>query len=400
MIIDFDANEKIALPDTELFLQTITFKTCKSSNLDITHVLSCKEGDHHPEQGVYTKSWWKIRCCGGDEVVPDRYFQIFDGATSLYSVVRNYGFIDGLECVHHGPCTLSYNEVLKNDKHPNHALMKSMSDIRGVPQFCKQSGNCWFAALCAILCANTHAKKFLLPFVPEYIHDLLERCLFDEKKAIGLRRELWDEYKIGDNVYMHPLNDGSNGATELTRLCYYLEIPLVVYLYRNKRIYRDNNACSLPTPPPTQHYLILRFNGADSAHAPIHKSLTINDKRYELLGIFNGSKKCGHQIAMVCVSNEFEENSSKKNFDWIICDADAHFKGIGPMGFSLGNDLKKKWWTVCRLVVSITKFGVNKSKFCPLTPWNVSNEKYDNGSSSVIGVGTNSVDAVYISKAQ
>ena len=104
-------------------------------------------------------------------------------------------------------------------------------------------------------------------------------------------------------------------------------------------------------------------------------------KRYKMAGFLLGQRKCGHQVGVAC--------SGKGWRNWIIVDADAATKGIGPMHIHFLPGTEAGWWKAWQSVVSVTKYG--SGEFCPLSPWNVDNNAYDH-----FRGGTNCVDAVYV----
>ena len=76
-----------------------------------------------------------------------------------------------------------------------------------------------------------------------------------------------------------------------------------------------------------------------------------------------------------------------------MTDADAHKDGIGPCFFHFTDGMKKDWWEKWKYIVSVTKFGGNYSEFCPLSPWNVSDDTYDCYKGT--RPGSNSLDMLY-----
>lgn len=360
-------------PNEGLYLVAVRFATCPGSDLAIRCV--CTAGapgaDRH---GVFADAWWAVTCTG----LPDRFYQLRDGGTSLHELLKRYGFLDAGECVNHRECSLHYERERPGSCAPI-PVSGALNGCRGVPQFFRNSGVCWFAALCGICLANEEFRRFLVSHFPGGLRKAAEGCLYQREAAKEFRERLWYDHAVGDDVEDDPLNDGKNGGSEFILLCAKMRIPVLVFEEEDGKMIpppeklRDQRGDPLTmadVDPAKAHALVLRFNDGDhSRKYPVHRRVVLRGNRYRLVGIFMGQRKCGHQVGMVCTGRDWR--------DWAVVDADAHKDGIGPMCVHFTDGMKQMWWEAWRKLVAITKYGPRHGKFCPLTPWNVANDKYD-----------------------
>ena len=63
---------------------------------------------------------------------------------------------------------------------------------------------CWYATLCWVTFANPEVNRYVQSFLPPEYAPLCERCLYSRDVAETLRKKLWYEYTVGDNVDSSP----------------------------------------------------------------------------------------------------------------------------------------------------------------------------------------------------
>lgn len=391
IVISFDTNDLPTAPPGHRLFQ-VSFRTCPGSDLvlqvarDNSNVLDVF--------GMYQDSWWSIRCAN----LPDRVLRLFRGTHSVKQLVRRYGFMDSKGCVNHRDARAAYIPASAQLPSTNFSVPKQMTNAIGVPQFYATSGVCWFAALCTVSFANPIAKQFIKNYLPYEMQSLCDECLFDKTKAEELRKKLWYEYSIGDDVTKPPHMDGCNGFSEFTTLCAKLNIPLMRFKEDNGvfRVMpsqvRDKKNRRVPLELPDrsrQHFLVIRFQDGDHSRFPILRQMCFRKVMYAMVGFYGGQRKCGHQIGIASTTGSWK--------NMIIGDADLHKDGVGPIHIRFDEETgKDKWWQLWRDLVHVTKFGPEGSEFCNLSPHNEpddSLDEYKYGRS----VGMNSVDVLYIS---
>ena len=80
---------------------------------------------------------------------------------------------------------------------------------------------------------------------------------------------------------------------------------------------------------------------------------------------------------------------------------------MSPVFINFGSDdvWITEWWRAWRDLVHVTKYGMNNSDFCNLSPWNPDNKSLDvfrdplskaDSPAASERSGTNSLDAVYV----
>ncbi len=397
-----------SLPDSDgKILQYVRFTTCPGNRLYLALRRIMSRCGNHDTSGVFEDSWWMVV----SEGLPDRFVRLTKGTKSMYNLLNRYGFIDREDCVHHRNAVLVYGNtepsfVGEVDVPPH------IENATGVPQFYPTSGVCWYASFCWVLFANPSVRKLILSFVPNEAKGDAETCLFDRDAAERFRKFLWYKLSIGDNVERDPYEDGQNGGDEFVVLLSKLRIPLIVYTYTGKGkamkldrevLYDKKGKACRPNcgeiDKTEPHLVMLRFVDGDHENTmPIQKRIVICERKYLLCAGFMGQKKCGHQVAFASTG----EGGSWK--DWGISDADAHKDGIGPMFCHFTGNESCGWWKSWKYIVMLTKFFRNGSRdFCPLSPWNLNNERYEQyrnsemlrGGKGKSKPGTNSVDVVY-----
>lgn len=392
VVVD-DATRELPSVDQRTLLERITFRTCPGSSLEIKLI-------HRPDlildrHGMTQDSWWSVQCNG----LPERKMRLLNGAQSMLELLRRYGFQDETGCVNHRDIVFHYGPVY-TWKNTGIGLTSQMQQLSGVPQFFRNSGICWFNALCWVSFANKNVVDLLCRHANDKTFKCLAtQALVQRDAALNLRKHLWDAYGIGDDISQPPEMDGKNGGYEFLCLCAALKIPIIVYENsvetKMRRLQEHTLECTsknkfkqATVKKDEAHLLMLRFiDGDHSGKCPVHRRVCINGVRYKLVGIYMGQRKCGHQIAI----------SFPDMQDWryaVIGDADMHKDKNGPQHIYFGKEHESGWWSLWQYLVHVTKFGKNTSEFCPLTPWNIPNNALDRYRGAK---GSNSLDLVFMS---
>lgn len=385
----FDASRD-ALPKSSSRLVRLTFNSCPNSTLSIDLVRP--ESTEFDDRGISTDSWWVIRCSN----LPDRSFRISKGSQSIGELLRRYGFQDSTGCVNHRDVTAHYSTSFTPSELKH--VPTELRDANGVPQFYWNSGVCWFNAMCWTSMANRDLKKLITTHISDdSFRHVYGRSIFDRDSAETFRKRLWHEMTVGDDVTQSAELDGQNGFTQFCIMCAQLGVPMYRLRERDGQIKRldprvtgpKGNTYTLHAPKSQDdpHILAVRFQDGDHQRFPIVRRLQFRNKRYRLVGLYMGQRKCGHQIGMASPSGHWR--------DWSIADADLHKVGVGPIFVRFeGDRWRNDWWKAWGELVHVTKFGQNNSEFCSLSPHNPKNDSLDvyRGGTNR---GTNSIDLLY-----
>ena len=396
--ISFDASHGLPHAPDDLRLRRVNFRTCPGSDLSL---LVGKDVDAtRDEYGVSRDAWWVVQCTG----LPDRVMRLFRGTYSLVQLLRRYAFLDAQGCVNHRDLVAIYEpETLVLPPLPSvERVPKHLREAIGVPQFYANSGVCWFATLCWTSFANPTFGDFILHYMPEDLRKLGRGCLYSREDAEALRKAIWYRYGVGDDVEDDPSNDGCNGFSEFSVLCAKLGVPVLRMRENQGRLETMSNrvtdhqgkGSTIREPKNASkesHLLVLRYQDGDHHEKhPILPRVKMDDRRYKLLGMYMGQRKCGHQIGACSPSCDWR--------DWSLGDADLHKDGIGPIFMYFVGDKwrqRKEWWKAWRELVHVTKFG--RDQLCNLSPHNERDDLIDSGR-TVEGKhqpGQNSVDVLY-----
>lgn len=392
----------LAPPGTRL--ARVRYTTCPGSDLVLFLGRAAPGGapggapaDAH---GVVQDGWWVVRCSD----LPDRVMRLTRGAHSLRNLLRRYGFLDAKGCVHHKEAVAEYAPAARPvPAYDVEAVVpRRLRDATGVPQFYTNSGVCWFAALCWTSLANPVVARWLQRFMPAAVAEKARGALHSREAAEALRKSLWYDFAVGDNVEDPPELDGRNGFSEFTVACAKLGVPLLRYQMVDGRMeempaeVRDRQQrrvrCGkVAAPDETPHLLALRYEDGDHhKRFPIHRRIVLGGRRYKLLGLYKGHRKCGHQIAACAHTGHWR--------DWSLGDADLHKDGIGPIFLRFDGDRWRgdDWWRAWDELVHVTKFGANYRELCNLS-WH---NRADDGLNRYRGrdVGSLSIDALYTYK--
>jgi hypothetical protein len=379
-------------------LRRVRFRSCPGSDLELV-VANDVDGalDVH---GVPKDAWWTVRCSD----LPERHLRLFGGTRSLQELLRRYGFLDASGCVNHRDAEAVYADA--SAPLPASRVLEvvpsRLRDARGVPQFYKNSGVCWFATLCWTSFANADMCAFLTRHMPRDLAQLARRCLFSREAAEAFRKRLWYDYAVGDNVEDSPEMDGRNGFSEFAVLCAKLGVPMIVYRESGGRMapvapeLTDRRGGTVRMRPPRScrepHLLVLRYQDGDHARRhPIRRRVVHCGERYRCVGIYKGKRKCGHQIGASFYTGHWRHVS--------FGDADMHKSDIGP-SFSHFDGTRWRgsdWWRACNELAYVTKYGRDYREFCEFG-WHNPDDKRLDAYRGGHKTGSLSMDIMYFRK--
>lgn len=382
-------------PVPNVRISRIVFLSCPDTDLTIylDEVLDAAKDVY----GCVKRGWYVITCTG----LPDRGFLLFNGAHSLSELLRRYAFQDATGCVNHRSVQLEYApDTAMCQRTWQTKICDHLRDATGVPQFYPRSGNCWYTTMLWVTFANSAVHNFVCRHLPSSLQEACKHCLHSRTAAEELRKKLWDEYRIGDNVHLPPENDGKNGCSEFVLLCATFKIPTIRYEEVDGKLCKMSESCqnhekkriSITKPRHTSepHFLFLRFlEGNHHQKFPAHRKMTVLNTTYELVGWYAGQSFCGHQTGAARSTRDWRH--------WSLSDADLHKDGIGPIHIFFEDERwKKDWWSAWKDLVHITKFG--GGKFCLMGPHNFQDDSVDSGTrtNTAYHPGKNNIDFVYV----
>lgn len=392
-VLPFASAAQLPRAPDHMRLRRVTFRTCPGSDLALLVVRDVKGAlDAH---GVPADAWWVVRCAN----LPDRTMRLSRGAHALQQLLRRYGFLDASGCVNHKDAVGEYAPAAHPLPHHTLQVPAHLRDATGVPQFYPNSGVCWYAALCTTAFANPEARAFIASHMPADLQPLAATCLSDRDAAEALRKRLWYDYAVGDNVEDPPEMDGRNGFSEFSVLCAKLGVPMIRYreeggkleMLGNEVTDRKGKRVRLKAPKTLQepHLLALRYNDGDHHKKhPILRRVVHGGRRYKLLGLYKGQRKCGHQIGACSPSGSWR--------DFVIGDADLHKDGIGPLFVHFeGPRWRDHWWDAWRELVHVTKYGAGNREFCNFSWHNERDDLLDRYRGPT-NPGSLSIDVLYL----
>lgn len=358
---DFDPSTETKLPAVRhgYRLRRIRFRTCPGArlHLEVVHDVS----PDLDAGGVPMRSWWA--CVAPDQ--PVGCFQIFSGATTMYDLLKRYGFQDRSGCLHHRYAVLIYlpaSQPLPESRRLLDAVPKNLRDAGGIQQFTERSGICWFSSVCWCLFANPEMHAFSCPYFPEDLQGHAKQCFHDNRRASELRDALWYRYGLGDDVRLGPENDGQNGGAVCAKLCERLKIPHVVYRVNESTVVRESANVTSDDAP---HLVLLRFQDADHERQfPIRRVHNIEGKRCKLVAIMLGQRQCGHQEAFANVGTHGDT--------WAHSDTDMHKlfvdgklrRNVGPTFFKMDRNHLRDFAGTLKYILPVTKWGKGNAKLC------------------------------------
>lgn len=377
-------------------ISNVQFETCPGTTFQI-RLHGIIGSDRVDDYGMSDNSWWTLECSG----LPNRAIRLYKGARSMSELLRRYGFQDTTGCVNHKRARLTYSPVDEcTVRTPPSWVPADVVNSPGIPQFYPTSGVCWFATMCGTSFLNPDMRRVIESHVSdEDFKRSFRNCNFDRNIAEHLRKRLWYEYAVGDNVDNPPEMDGRNGFAEFSSMCAQFDVPMCRYRERNGRLHlmddrvvdRRSRTHRLRRPRNGEaHILALRFQDGDHTNRfPVQRRVRVGKQHYRLCGIYAGQQKCGHQMGITSPTGSWR--------DWVIVDADLHKDGISPIFVRFeGPEWLDGWWSGWRELMHITKFGNNASEFCNLSPWNPHNASLDQYR-GIKRAGSNSLDMVYVS---
>ncbi len=381
-------------PDSRV--ASVHFETCPGTTfrMRLHGVVDARGVD---DTGMSENSWWVLECSG----LPVRAIRLYRGSRSMSELLRRYGFQEQGGCVNHKRARLTYApQSACGERGPPSWIPASVVNSPGIPQFYPTSGVCWFASMCGISFMNADVRRILETHVAdEDLRRSFCNCNFDRNTAEHLRKRLWYEYAVGDNVDNPPEMDGRNGFAEFSAMCAQFRVPMRRYRERGGHLVcmddrvsdQRNRTHRLREPKADEpHLLALRFQDGDHTERfPVQRRVRVGTQRYRLCGFYAGQQKCGHQLGITSPTGSWR--------DWVIVDADLHKDGISPVFVRFeGPRWMDDWWDAWRELIHVTKYGVGASEFCNLSPWNPRNDSLDTYRGPK-NVGSNSLDLVYVS---
>ncbi|NBV84597.1 hypothetical protein EBR57_10865, partial [bacterium] len=256
--------------------------------------------------GMAEDSWWILKCAN----LPNRILRLTKGTKSMTQLLVRYGFMDRSGCVNHRHVLLTYsNDNVLPTFNVASIVPSELRDATGIPQFFANSGVCWFNTMCCTSFANPRLRNYIIKYMEEHNQTEMARlattCLFNREDAQKFRNLLWEQYKLGDNIYDKPENDGRNGCTEFTLLCAKLKIPIIRYKEekgqmmpmksRTKDYYNVLWELEIPTSLQDEFILVLRFHESNHDKYRIYPRIKYLEHKFDLCGMYLGQSKCGHQ---------------------------------------------------------------------------------------------------------
>ena len=344
-------------------LVQIRFRTCADAQL-VIFVCYVNQGGHDRTTGIPNDAWYIIRSPG----IPDRLIRIFSGAEGLHDMLLRYAFQDSQGCKHEKHMQLEYaREYQLDDNVVSRVIPKVLTDALGIPQFYKQSGNCWFASMCWVLFGNDEIRKFVCDcFQRAGAQDLArwaQRAFHEPDTAQMIRNKLWRDHRIGDDVDAAPHLDGQNGGSEMIRVCDAYNIPLRILQCEAGTRIRELRSVQ----PGKKHIMLVRAQDKNhTTEMPLRRYYGDKAGSYRLVSGLLGQRQCGHQQGFANVRKDC----------WAVTDSDAHkmFKktsegwrrvpNMSPLYFDLQDQRPKDFADVFKFMVFVTKYGNEYENYC------------------------------------
>lgn len=339
----------------------IRFRTCKDAQLVIFVGQLKGTGDFDRTTGVPLDAWYVIRAPG----LPDRFIRIFSGPEGLHDMLLRYAFQDSQGCKHEKHMQIEYADAYRLEGNAvEHIIPKKLSDALGIPQFYKKSGNCWFASMCWVLFGNDEVCEFVCKcFVeagaPE-IAAWAKDAFHDPDKAEMIRRKLWHDHRIGDDVDAPPDKDGQNGGSQLILVCDAYKIPLRVLECRGNTLHETRSARQNP------HLLLVRCQDQNhDTDLPLRRFFGDRKGTYKLVSGLIGQRKCGHQQAFCNVADHtyaFTDSDAHKMFKRML-QGWRRIANMSPIYFCFEGQ-PSSFADVFKYMIFVTKYGNDYSKYC------------------------------------
>lgn len=344
------------------------------------------------------EKWWRMRAPGQ----PDRWFRLYN-QTALKMLIDHYGFMDGSGCVNKNNGTVQ-NSGMHGVREIN--TLDGLSDeqrrVTGVPQRVRNSGLCWYCAMCFVLFFCAQMRDMVVSKAPTALKRLCEQVLVDKQRAEALRKHLYDVYALGDRPGQPPEEDGQNGFTQMSILIANLGIPMIrlfapsMYELTDPVVNQRGEKVQLRTDPRPEETCLLAVRCFRTKWRP-KRRFVYNGRRYKLISMLIGSEHCGHQIAA--------STCDMRICRWALSDSDMSQHGIGPIFWSISQEpretrdaFKKRWVRMWDTMIPVTIFGRNQ--MCDLNPVNRAThelEKYARTLNENSAPGVVNTDYIYMS---
>lgn len=364
-----ERNGKMPHVQPGLYLSSIRFRTCKEAQLAI---YVCKTIFKYDERtGVPEDAWYAIETPG----LPTRFIRIFSGAEGLHDLLLRYAFHDAEGCVHEKHMQLRYSRSKEApDRDVASVVPSHLINALGVPQFYKESGNCWFASMLWVLFANTEmrnfcAERFARRSAAE-VGEWAREAFHVPDQAQKIRAFLWNKNGIGDDITAPPREDGKNGGSELIKVANAYDIPLRVIRAEKAEDQLSANLEETQSASGEQdHLLLIRCQDLDHDRCvPLTRYFYEEDTAtyYKLVGGLVGQRECGHQQGFANVAKD----------TWAVTDSDGHKMfvqkngkwerraNMSPMYFTLEGTDEEQFTKLFRYMIFITKYGKAYEKNC------------------------------------
>lgn len=363
------------VPSPGLVLLHMRFRTCRDAQLVIA-VSHVEDDGADTATGVPSDAWYGIVA----PKIPDRFIRIYSGAEGLHDMLLRYAFQDAQGCKHEKHLQLAYGPPTARQcggAAVSRCVPPALRSAIGIPQFYKDSGNCWFASVCWVLFANADIRLFVSErFRKAGAHEIAECALeafHNPSKAERIREILWRQHRIGDDFDAPPNQDGKNGGSELISICKAYDIPLRVLKVDSAGTHEVFSSAT------AGHRHLLMIRSQDQNHTselPLRRYYVDGHGRYALMGGLIGQRRCGHQQGFANVATEqFRKVGSQDS--WAFTDSDAHkfFKksgtgewqrvaNMGPVFFSLHDTPPTEFSELFKYMIFVTKFGKDFDKYC------------------------------------
>lgn len=373
------------LPNTHADATRIVYRTCGGDT-------SLRAVNYKGE------TWWQLVSPNH----PDRWIRLYN-QNSLKQLIDHYGFLDGLGCVNKREGHADHAEIKELiSSHALDGLSDEQRCTTGVPQRVKNSGLCWYCAMCFVLFFSRQMRALILDRSPAPLRRLCADVLTDKKRAEALRRHLYDVYALGDRPGQAPELDGQNGFTQMSILLGRLDIPLVrffaptMFELTDPVVDQRGQKVTLRTTPRRDEAAVLAVRCFRTRWRP-RRRIVHKGRRYKLVALLIGSEHCGHQIAA--------STCDMRVCRWALSDSDMTQHGIGPMFWSVSQApsedrsvFKQRWVKMWDTMIPITIFG--KNQLCDLNPVNRAThelEKYARALGQTPQVGVVNTDYIYMS---
>lgn len=348
-----------------------SYKTCSAATKIQTYIIDNVE--------------W-ICICSPD--MPCRWTRLLD--SNMEKFVSYYGFEEKNGCINSGKSNVKIVQKtpqrLDGDMTIS-ALSKEDTLKIGLPQREKNSGMCWFAALCFVMFFSKQLKTFMLRYMPDKMKELSKGILEQPSKSELLRTYLYETFAFGDKPGISPLQEGQNGTSQFLILAARLNMPVIrLFAPEMHEMTEDifdqhGKAHKIRNISDINEQSLLIVRSFRTAWIP-HRRMWHKGRRYKLVAMMIGSEQCGHQISVSTVNMNICRFCTS-------C-SDAARLGITPVFWSLKkgipNDIKPgvkpstvkfnesraefkmRWRSMWDNVVPITMFNGNET--CRMHPGN------------------------------